>query len=94
MLEFQSDFAGTINARLSNGHSVANIAIGETSSGKKWLTIYLIETEPEYRRQGEATKLIRELRKLADKNKMEFAAWCPMNEAAENLFKKEGVEIV
>ena len=94
MLEFSSAFAGTLDVRRTGGHAEANIAIGKTAPGKKWLTIYLIETEPEYRRKGEARKLIRELREFAEKHKMQFAAWCPMNEAAENLFKKEGVRIV
>ena len=77
---------------LEGGHSCANVGCG-IEKGKKWMTIYIIDTDPKHRRQGEATRLIDTLKAYCQKGDVELAAWCPMNDAAEKLFEKMKVKV-
>ena len=94
-LLWQKDMMGDncFNVKLTGGHSVANVGYGVDEAGK-WMTIYLIQTEAKFRRQGEATRLVEALKEYCAERGVRLAAWCPMNERSEGLFKKTGVEIV
>ena len=80
------------NCRLEGGHCTANVGCG-IENGKRWMTIYLIWTQLEYRRQGEATRLVNALKEFCEKSNSELAAWCPMDERSEGLFKKCGIPV-
>ena len=82
-LLYRESFAGSYDVRLVDGHCVANAGIG-----KDWLTIYVIETEPEYRRQGEATRLLTAIKERCAKTDRELTLWCPMGEEIIRLCKK------
>ena len=82
-LQYRESMGGSYDLRLADGHCVANAGIG-----KDWLTIYVIETEPEYRRQGEATRLLTEIKERCAKTGRELTLWCPMGEEITKLCKK------
>lgn len=83
VLQYRESIGGSYDLRLADGHCVANAGIG-----KDWLTIYVIETEPEYRRQGEATRLLKEIKERCAKTGRELTLWCPMGEDIIKLCKK------
>lgn len=88
-LQYKLDMSGTYTFRLVDGHSIANAGVGTD-----WLTIYLIETDPGYRNQGEATRLLEELKQMCKSTGRDMAMWCPMNQIAEHLCKKLNLKIV
>lgn len=88
-LQYRESLGGSYDLRLEGGHCVANAGIGGD-----WLTVYVIETEPEYRRQGEATRLLEELKKRCDNTGRHLRIWQPMNIWMENLCKKLKIETI
>lgn len=89
VLLYRESMGGSYDIKLADGHCVANAGIG-----KDWLTIYVIETEPEYRRQGEATRLIKEIKSRCAATGRTLKVWEPMSEAMENLCKKLNLETI
>ena len=87
ILQYKRDMAGTYTFRLKGGHAIANAGIGSD-----WFTVYLIETEPEYRRQGEATRLLEELKLRCRNTGRAMRIWHPMNLAAKRLCEKLNIE--
>lgn len=82
-LLYRESFAGSYDVRLVDGHCTANVGIG-----KDWFTIYFIETALMHRRQGEATRLIGEIKKRCASTGRTLRVWQPMDVAMENLCKK------
>ena len=76
---------------LEGGHCHAVIAVG-VEAGKRWATVYLIETQKEYRNRGECQKLLIALKKLFEKLNANFAVWCPMNDTMEYICKKLSIK--
>ena len=79
---------GTYDIMLDGGHCVANCG-----KGKDWLTIYLVETDPQYRNQGEATRLLTRIKQVCESNNLELRLWCPMNKTIEHICEKIGIEM-
>lgn len=88
-LLYKTDIGGTCTFRLKDGHTIANAGVGSD-----WLTIYVIETDPTYRKQGEATKLLEELKRMCENTGREMAIWCPMNPIVKHLCEKLNLKIV
>lgn len=88
-LQYRESLGGSYDVRLEGGHCVANIGLGTD-----WCTIYLIETELEYRRQGEATRLINELTKRCANTGRTLRVWHPMDFKMEDLCKKLKIETI
>lgn len=88
-LQYRESLGGTYDLRLEGGHCVANAGIGDD-----WLTIYIIETEQKYRRQGEATRLIKEIKKRCANTGRTLRVWHPMDFKMENLCKKLKIETI
>lgn len=88
-LQYRESMGGSYDLRLADGHCVANAGIG-----KDWLTIYVIETEPEYRRQGEATRLLNEIKERCANTGRTLRVWHPMNPKMEDLCKKLKIETI
>ena len=89
---FENDGTTCLKRFIMN-HSTAVVAVG-VEDGKKWATVYEIETLPDHRGKGECTKLLKKLKEYADKGGYKFALWCPMNPTIEHICKKVGVETV
>lgn len=88
-LQYRESLGGTYDLRLEGGHCAANAGIGDD-----WLTIYAIETEQEYRRQGEATRLLNEIKERCAKTGRTLRVWYPMNSKMEDLCKKLKIETI
>lgn len=88
-LQYRESLGGTYDLRLEGGHCVANAGIGDD-----WLTIYIIETEQEYRRQGEAKRLINEIKERCANTGRTLRIWHPMDFKMENLCKKLKIETI
>lgn len=88
-LQYKTDLGGTYTFRLEGGHAIANAGVGSD-----WLTVYLIETEPSYRNQGEATRLLEELKRRCEKTGRNMALWYPMNPIVEHICDKLNIPIV
>lgn len=88
-LQYKKSLGDTYDLRLEGGHCVANAGIGID-----WLTIYIIKTDPEYRRQGEATRLLEELKKRCNNTGRDLKIWQPMSIEMENLCKKLEIETI
>ena len=82
-------FADTYDIKLEGGYCTVNAAVG-----KDWLTIYIIETDKEHRGQGEATRLLTELKKRCAQNNQILRVWCPLNGAIVHLCKKLNIEMI
>lgn len=88
-LQYRTDLGGTYTFRLEGGHAIANAGVGPD-----WLTVYLIETDPKYLNQGEATRLLEELKRRCENTGRSMAMWYPMNPIAKHLCEKLGLKIV
>ena len=82
-------FEGTYNLRFDDGHCTVNAGIG-----KDWITVYLVITEPEYRGQGEATRLLKEIKDISAKNGRTMRLWCPLDDAIVHICKKLNIETI
>ena len=82
-LLYRESFAGSYDVRLVDGHCTANVGIG-----KDWVTIYFIETALMRRRQGEATRLLTEIKERCANTGRRLTLWCPMGEEIKRLCKK------
>ena len=88
-LQYKPGMGGTYTFRLEDGHAIVNAGVGAD-----WLTIYLIETDPKHRNQGEATRLLEELKHMCEKTGRDMAMWCPMNPIAKHICEKLNLKIV
>ena len=88
-LLMRPSFAGTYDIKLEGGYCTVNAAVG-----KDWLTICIIETDKEHRRQGEATRLLTELKKRCAQNNQILRVWCPLSDTMVHLCKKLNIEMV
>lgn len=88
-LQYKTDMGGTYTFRIKGGHAIANVGVGPD-----WLTVYLIETDPKHRNQGEATKLLEELKRRCENTGRDMAMWCPLNPIAKRLCEKLNLKIV
>lgn len=82
-LLYRESMGGSYDIKLADGHCIVNAGIG-----KDYLTIYVIETEPEYRRQGEATRLLTEIKERCANTGRQLTLWCPMSDEIIRLCKK------
>lgn len=82
---------GTRMKRFFMNNSTAVVATG-TENGKKWATVYEIMTAPAHRGKGEATKLLKGIKELYEKDGYKFGLWCPMNDVIAHICEKLGVE--
>lgn len=82
-------FADTYDIKLEGGYCTVN-----TEVGKDWLTIYIIETDKEHRGQGEATRLLTEIRDICAKFDRDFKVWCSLTDTMAHLCKKLNLETV
>ena len=57
-------------------------------------TVYLVETEPEYRNKGEATKLLAALKEKMEEKGKTFRLWAPMNDTITGICKKLDIEMI
>lgn len=87
-LLFRNGFNGTFDVKLSDGHCYANCA-----SGKDWFTVYIIETDPEYRNRGECQKLLETLIEYTEFNGLKFGIYCPMNDTIRHIADKLKIEV-
>lgn len=85
----RKSFGGTYDFKLEGGHAFANVAIGDD-----WATVYLVETEPEYRNKGEATKLLAALKEKMEEKGKTFRLWAPMNDTITGICKKLDIEMI
>ena len=60
--------------------------------GKKWATVAMIETAPEFRNQGEATELMLFLKKYYKLQKATFGGTVALNPAMQAVYEKTGVK--
>lgn len=85
----RKSMGGTYDFKLEDGHAFANVAIGDD-----WATVYLIETDPEYRGKGEATKLLLALKKKMESKGKQFRLWAPMNDVIIHICEKHNIEVI
>lgn len=88
-LQYKPAMGGTYTFRLEDGHAIANAGVGTD-----WLTIYLIETDPKHRNQGEATRLLEELKQRCENTGRDMAVWFPMNPIAKHICEKLNLKTV
>lgn len=60
--------------------------------GKDWLTLYQIETDFDYRKQGKATALLKEVKFQADAHGLKFGSTVALNDEMKRLLKKLEIE--
>lgn len=70
----------------------AIVAKGTDKDGR-WMTVYQIETDPEYRNKGECQRLLRDLKEGCDKNGVRFGLWCPMNDVIKHITEKLKIKV-
>ena len=88
-LMWRESMGGSYDVKLDDGHCIANVG-----AGKNWLTVYLIETEPKFRKQGEATRLLKALQDVCSRNDAVLRVWCPLNGTMGQICAKLNIEIV
>lgn len=79
---------GTHDFRLSDGHCLANAAMGDD-----WFTVYLLKTDDGYEGKGEASRIMAELKRRCDKTGRIMRVWCPMDRRVVHICEKLSVEI-
>lgn len=84
----RDSFNGTIDIKLEDGHCFANCGHGED-----WLTVYIIETDPDYRNKGECQKLLKALVEFSTRKQLKFGIYCPMNDAIRHIVDKLQISI-
>lgn len=60
--------------------------------GEDWLTLYQIETDVDYRKQGKATALLEEVKFQADAHGLKFGSTVALNDEMKRLLKKLEIE--
>ena len=78
---------GTYDFRLSDGHCLANVAMGDD-----WLTVYLLKTDEGHEGKGEASRIMAELKRRCDKAGRIMRVWCPMDKRVVHICEKLGIE--
>ena len=86
-IEYRDSIFGTVDIRLKGGHCEANCAVGAD-----YLTVLLIHTEPKYQNQGEAQRLLLELKKRADEQGQTFRVWAPLTYTMIHICQKLKIE--
>lgn len=84
----RESFNGTFDVKLTDGHCFANCGIG-----KDWFTVYIVETDHDYRNKGECQKLLEALIEYTTYKGLKFGIFCPMNDTIRHIADKLKIDI-
>lgn len=87
-IEYRQSVFGSVDVRLKDGHCVANCAIGHD-----YVTVLLIHTDEKHQNQGEAQKLLCELKCRAESAGKTFRVWAPLTHTMMHICQKLKIEI-
>lgn len=74
------------------GYCVAVVHTG-VDKGRKWATVYQVETDPRYRNNGYCQALLSKLKNVFEVRGYDFALWCPMNDTIKHIVEKLEIKV-